>query len=357
MTRQTRRLPGRRPTLDDVARGSGVSKSTVSRVINGEDKVRAEVVERVREVIAELGYVPNSAARQLVTRRNNAIAVVASQPQNRLFIDPFFDLHLRGIRKELVAHGAQPVLLFLEEPEEYPRVGDFLGGGHVDGALLFSLRADDPLPGMIERIGLPAVFGGRPLLRAGEPVRDCVYVDADNRGGAREAVRHLVSLGRERIATITGPCDQEASAVDRLDGYRDILLDASPDLVEHSDYTRHGGAHAMTALLDRRPDLDAVFVASDLMASGALEVLREQGRRVPDDVAVVGFDDLAPLAEHTDPPLTTVHQDIEGMGRLMARLLFSRTEGPVGGATGGAAQAGSLSSVVTPTRLVVRKSA
>ncbi|MDX2762361.1 LacI family DNA-binding transcriptional regulator [Streptomyces europaeiscabiei] len=355
MTRQTRRLPGRRPTLDDVARGSGVSKSTVSRVINGEDRVRAAVIERVREVIAELGYVPNSAARQLVTRRNNAIAVVASQPQNRLFIDPFFDLHLRGIRKELVAHGAQPVLLFLEEPEEYPRVGEFLGGGHVDGALLFSLRADDPLPGMIDRLGLPAVFGGRPLVREGEPVHDRVYVDADNRGGAREAVRHLVSLGRERVATITGPVDREASAFDRLEGYRDILPDAPPLLAEHSDYTRQGGFDAMAALLDRCPDLDAVFVASDLMASGALQVLREHGRRVPDDVAVVGFDDLTPIAEHTDPPLTTVHQDIEGMGRLMARLLFSHTEEQ---ADGGAPAAGhSLSSVVTPTRLVVRQSA
>jgi DNA-binding LacI/PurR family transcriptional regulator len=359
---RTRRLNGQRPTLEDVARGSGVSKSTVSRVINGEGKVRAEVVERVREVVAELGYVPNSAARQLVTRRNNAIAVVASQPQNRLFIDPFFDLHLRGIRKELVAHGAQPVLLFLEEEEEYPRVGDFLGGGHVDGALLFSLRACDPLPGMIERLGLPAVFGGRPLVRGGETVRECVYVDADNRGGAREAVRHLVSLGRERIATITGPYDQEASAVDRLDGYRDVLLDgASPELIERADYTRQGGAEAMAALLDRRPDIDAVFVASDLMASGALQVLRERGRRVPDDIAVVGFDDLAPIAEHTDPPLTTVHQDIEGMGRLMARLLFSRTDDPAAPEPSTteptAPEPGALSSVVTPTRLVARHSA
>lgn len=162
-------------------------------------------------------------------------------------------------------------------------------------------------------------------------MHDRVYVDADNRGGAREAVRHLVSLGRERVATITGPVDREASAFDRLEGYRDVLPDAPPLLVEHSDYTRQGGFDAMAALLDRCPGLDAVFVASDLMASGALQVLRERGRRVPDDVAVVGFDDLAPIAEHTDPPLTTVHQDIEGMGRLMARLLFSRTEEQVDG--------------------------
>lgn len=338
---------GRRPTLEDVARRAGVSKSTVSRVINAEPRVRAEVVDRVREVIAELGYVPNQAARQLVTHRTNAVAVVATQPQNRLFLDPFFDCLLRGVRRELAEHGAQAVLLFLEEPDDFARVADFLGGGHVDGAVLFSLRPGDQLHAMIDRLTLPTVFGGRPLLRDGDTVRGHAYVDGDNRGGARQAVQHLVSLGRRRIATIAGPYDQENSAADRLAGYRDVLLDA-PHLVERADYTRQGGADAMAALLDRCPDLDAVFVASDFMASGALQVLRERGHRVPDDVAVVGFDDLAEIAESTDPPLTTVHQDVEGMGRLMARLLYDRTTRT--GTPG-------LSSVVVPTRLVLRESA
>ncbi|MEV0636905.1 LacI family DNA-binding transcriptional regulator [Streptomyces sp. NPDC050619] len=349
----TQRTNGRRPTLEDVARRSGVSKSTVSRVINDEPRVRAEVVDRVREVIADLGYVPNQAARQLVTHRTNAVAVVATRPQNRLFIDPFFDCLLRGIRRELAQHGAQAVLLFLEEPDDYARVADFLGGGHVDGALLFDLRPGDRLPAMIDRLGLPAVFGGRPLLRDGDTVRGHAYVDGDNRGGARQAVQHLVSLGRRRIATITGPYDQENSAVDRLAGYRDALLDASPspDLIERADYTREGGAKAMAALLDRCPALDAVFAASDLMAAGALQVLRERERRVPQDVAVVGFDDLAEIAETTDPPLTTIHQDVEDMGRLMARLLWARTTGS------DAADAPDVSSVVVPTRLVLRASA
>jgi DNA-binding LacI/PurR family transcriptional regulator len=320
----------------------------VSRVVNGEARVSAEVVEKVRAVIAELGYVPNQAARQLVTHRTNAIAVVATPPEGRLFLDPFFDLLLRGIRRELARHGAQAVLLFLDEPDDHARVADFLGGGHVDGALLFSLRPGDGLSEMIDRVGLPAVFGGRPLLRDGDTVHGHAYVDGDNRGGARQAVQHLLSLGRRRIATVAGPYDQENSAADRLAGYRDVLLDGSPDLVEKADYSRQGGADAMAALLDRCPDLDAVFVASDFMASGALQTLRERGRRVPEDVAVVGFDDLTSIAETTDPPLTTVHQDVEEMGRLMARLLFVR-----------AAQNGTadVSSVVVPTRLVVRKSA
>ncbi|MFB6851100.1 LacI family DNA-binding transcriptional regulator [Streptomyces sp. NPDC056341] len=346
----TERSNGHRPTLEDVARRAGVSKSTVSRAINGEPKVRASVAERIRQAVDELGYVPNQAARSLVTRRNNAVAVVVTEPQNRLFVDPYFDSHLRGIRQELVHQGAQPVLLFIEEPDDYPRVGNFLGGGHVDGALLFSLRTDDPLPAMVEHMGLPAVFGGRPAIGSGH--RSHTYVDADNRGGAREAVRHLVSLGRRRIGTITGPLNQ-ASAIDRLDGYRDVLLDASPQLMAEGDFTLQGGAEAMAVLLDRCPDLDAVFVASDLMASGALRELRGRGRRIPDDVAVVGFDDLTTIAEATEPPLTTVHQDIEDMGRLMARLLFKRTSGELESRDG----SHPLSSVVTPTRLVVRKSA
>ncbi|OQR59590.1 LacI family transcriptional regulator [Streptomyces maremycinicus] len=349
----TQRSHTRRPTLEDVARQSGVSKSTVSRVINGEAKVRTEVVDRVRRVISRLGYVPNQAARQLVTHRTNAVAVVAAQPENRLFIDPFFDLLLRGIRRELALHGAQAVLLFLEEPDDYTRVADYLGGGHVDGAILFSLRPGDRLAEIVDRLGLPAVFGGRPLLRDGDPVRHGqAHVDGDNRGGARLAVRHLVSLGRRRIATVAGPYDQENSAADRLAGYRDVLGDAGPphpDLVQRADYTRQGGADAMAALLDRHPDLDAVFVASDLMASGALRTLRERGRRVPEDVAVVGFDDLTSIAETTDPPLTTVHQDTEEMGRLMARLLLAREEAPDELPDG--------PSVIVPTRLVRRASA
>lgn len=339
----TQRTNGRRPTLEDVARQSGVSRSTVSRVINSEPRVSAQVVERVREVIAELDYVPNQAARQLVTHRTDAIAVVASPPEGRLFLDPFFDCLLRGVRRQLAERGAQAVLLFLEEPDDYPRVADYLGGGHVDGAVLFSLRPGDLLHEMIDRLDIPAVFGGRPRLRDGRTRHGHAYVDGDNRGGARQAVQHLVSLGRTRIATITGPYDQENSAADRLAGYRDVLPDAPPHLVEKADYSQEGGADAMAALLDRCPGLDAVFVASDFMAAGALRTLRERGRRVPEDVAVVGFDDLTSIAESTEPPLTTVHQDVEEMGRLMARLLLE--DGP------------RAPSVVVPTRLVRRRSA
>ncbi|MBM7090387.1 LacI family DNA-binding transcriptional regulator [Streptomyces sp. NPDC012461] len=341
-----------RPTLEAVAARAGVSRATVSRVVNGGDGVREPLAERVRQAVDELGYVPNQAARSLVTKRHDAIAVIVAEPEARVFADPFFARQLRGISKELTAHDNQLVLLLTEGRHDHARVGRYLAGGHVDGALVFSLHLADPLPELIQRAGVPTVFGGRPGWTGGRG-EDVVYVDSDNRGGARDAVRHLLGLGRERVAHITGALDQ-TSAADRLAGYRDVMADADPLLVAEGDFTAVGGERAMRELLGRRPDLDAVFAANDLTAAGALRALREHGRRVPDDVAVVGFDDMLPVAEQTDPPLTTVRQDIEEMGRLMARLLLRGLD------RGPAAQegvGGSPSSVILPTTLVRRASA
>ncbi|MBD9732852.1 LacI family DNA-binding transcriptional regulator [Streptomyces sp. H28] len=341
-----------RPTLEAVAARAGVSRATVSRVVNGGDGVREPLAERVRQAVDELGYVPNQAARSLVTKRHDAIAVIVAEPEARVFSDPFFARQLRGISKELTAHDNQLVLLLTEGRHDHARVGRYLAGGHVDGALVFSLHLADPLPELIQRAGVPTVFGGRPGWTGGRG-DDVVYVDSDNRGGARDAVRHLLGLGRERVAHITGALDQ-TSAADRLAGYRDVMADADPLLVAEGDFTAGGGERAMRELLGRRPDLDAVFAANDLTAAGALRALREHGRRVPDDVAVVGFDDMLPVAEQTDPPLTTVRQDIEEMGRLMARLLLRGLD------RGPAAQegvGGSPSSVILPTTLVRRASA
>lgn len=344
--------PGSRPTLEAVAARAGVSRATVSRVVNGGAGVRQALVEKVREAVEELGYVPNHAARTLVTRRNGAVAVIIAEPEFRVFSDPFFEQQVRGISRELTAHDSQLVLLWVEGPGDYDRIGRYLGGGHVDGALAFSVHDDDELPSIIRRAQVPAVFGGRPGWPGATAGPAVPYVDCDNRGGAREAVRHLLSLGRERVAHIAGPRDQ-TSAMDRMDGYQDVLLDAGPGLIAQGDFTEESGARAMAELLEQRPDLDAVFAANDLMASGALRVLRERGLRVPEDVALVGFDDMTSIAEATDPPLTTVRQDIEGMGRLMVRLLMrvlnaDEAEPGAGSAPG---------SVITPTELVRRASA
>ncbi|MFF1412920.1 LacI family DNA-binding transcriptional regulator [Streptomyces sp. NPDC058289] len=346
-------VPAGRPTLEAVAARAGVSRATASRVVNGGDGVRAHLVDKVRAAVLDLGYVPNHAARTLVTRRTGAVAVIIAEPEIRIFSDPFFSRQIRGISKELTAHDTQLVLLLVEHRGDYDRIERYLAGGHVDGALAFSLHTDDPLPAITRRIGMPTVYGGRPgwtgQADGAAPYGPLSYVDADNRGGAREAVRYLVSRGRRQIAHIAGPPDQ-TSATDRLDGYRDVLLDADPALIAEGDFTTVGGARAMAELLERCPDLDAVFAANDLMATGALGVLRERGRSVPGDVALVGFDDAELVAESADPPLTTVRQDIEGMGRLMVRLLL-RSLDP---AQGSHRVPGS---VITPTSLVLRGSA
>ncbi|GEB57505.1 LacI family DNA-binding transcriptional regulator [Streptomyces gardneri] len=335
---------GSRPTLEAVAARAGVSRATASRVVNGGAGVRAPLVEKVNRAVEELGYVPNHAARTLVTRRNGAVAVIIEEPEFRIFSDPFFEQQVRGISRELTAHDSQLVLLWVEGPGDHERIARYLGGGHVDGALAFSLHSDDALPALIDRARIPVVFGGRPAPGIDPAVP---YVDCDNRGGAREAVGHLVGLGRRAVAHIAGPRDQ-TSAVDRLHGYHDVLPDADPALLCQGSFTEDSGARAMAELLDRRPDVDGVFVANDLMATGALRTLRERGVRVPEDVAVVGFDDMASVIDRTSPALTTIRQDIEGMGRLMVKLLMRLLDG-----TDGAAPA----SVITPTSLVRRDSA
>lgn len=348
--------PGSRPTLEAVAAHAGVSRATVSRVVNGGAGVRPTLAERVRRAVDELGYIPNHAARTLVTRHNSAVAVIIAEPEFRIFSDPFFEQQVRGISRELTAHDSQLVLLWVEGPGDYERISRYLGGGHVDGALAFSVHNDDELPSVVRRAQVPTVFGGRPGWPAAAREPAVPYVDADNRGGAREAVRLLVSLERKRIGHISGPPDQ-TSATDRFDGYLDVLLTPDPALLAQGDFTEEGGARAMARLLTQCPGLDAVFAANDLMASGALRVLRERGLRVPQDVALVGFDDMLPVAEATDPPLTTVHQDVEGMGRLMVRLLMrmlSQSPGPAAGTGPGARTPGS---VIMPTELVRRSSA
>ncbi|NUW34088.1 LacI family DNA-binding transcriptional regulator [Nonomuraea sp. SMC257] len=310
-----------RPTLEAVAARAGVGRGTVSRVINGSPNVSEKAREAVRQAIEELGYVPNRAARALVTRRTDTVALVVSESELRVFDEPYFAGTIRGIGSALSETGLQLILAMAQSAEEHERLEHYLTGQHVDGVLLLSLHGDDPLPGRLEAMGVPTVLGGRPVGPA-----PYSYVDMDNRAGARQAVKHLLGLGRASIATIAGPQDMGVG-VDRLAGYRDALLSSGmPELVAYGDFSEESGASAMRELLAEHPGLDAVFTASDLMAVGAMRVLKAAGRAIPGDVAVVGFED-SKAAAHTDPPLTTVHQPTEAMGRQMAQLLVARING------------------------------
>ncbi|MFI6762247.1 LacI family DNA-binding transcriptional regulator [Micromonospora sp. NPDC050417] len=325
MTTQRTRSLGR-PTLDAVAARAGVGRGTVSRVVNGSPQVSPEARAAVQQAIAELGYVPNRAARALVTQRTDSVALVVSESEERVFGEPFFAGIVRGISSGLLDTPMQLWLAMAQSPAERERVEHHLTPQHVDGVLLLSLHDADPLPTLLEQRSLPAVLGGRPARMLQPGAQAAYFVDVDNAGGARQAVEHLVQRGRTRVATIAGPQDM-AVGVARLAGYRQAVQASgrpvSEHLIAYGDFSESSGTSAMRRLLEQCPDLDAVFVASDLMACGALRALRDAGRRVPEDVAVVGFED-APIARQADPPLTTVHQPVEEMGRQMARLLMSR---------------------------------
>jgi len=312
-------------TLEEVARVAGVSRATVSRVVNDSPRVSPDVRLSVQAAIDQLGYTPNRAARSLVTRRSDSVAVVITQPSGQVFSDPFFPRLLRGISSTLNARDRQLILMLPESPADERRVGDYLIAGHVDGALLVSLHEDDPLPARLTAAGVPIVLAGRPP--KGSRVS---YVDVDNRQGAQSAVAHLIATGRLVIATITGPMDT-APGIDRRQGYRDAMaeggLKLDRTLEALGNFTVEGAAAAMAHLLETHPDIDAVFAASDQMAASAMSVIAASGRVVPRDIAVVGFDDSA-ISTSTTPQLTSVRQPVEEMGHEMARLLVEAVDAP-----------------------------
>ncbi|MDV3220549.1 LacI family DNA-binding transcriptional regulator [Intrasporangium sp.] len=314
-------LPGR-PTLEEVARLAGVSRATVSRVINASPKVSPEVRATVEAAISQLKYVPNRAARSLVARATMSIALVVPEDAHRFFGDPYFADIVQGISDRLDDSDYVLNLQLTHPSSPSEKTRRYLLGGNVDGALVVSHHSGDHFLASIGE-SLPVVFGGRPMRAEGAPGRPTdYYVDVDNRLGAMQGTRHLIDSGRRAIGTITGPQDMPA-ALDREDGWRQALRDAglSDERVAHADFTQEGGARAAAELLDRYPDLDAIFVASDLMASGALTTLAARGRAVPQDVAVVGYDDSR-FATRGPLQLTTVAQPTRQMGIVMADTLL-----------------------------------
>ncbi|WP_081966914.1 LacI family DNA-binding transcriptional regulator [Kitasatospora sp. NRRL B-11411] len=332
--------PKRMPTLDEVAQRAGVSRTAASRVINNAPHVSRAKREAVERAVRELGFVPNPTAQALATRRVGAVVLAVSSDEPGLFADPFFAEVIVGVSAALEQTDLELVLLLANTPRGRDRLERLLRSRRADGVMLMALRGDDPLGRLAEQTDLPVVFGGLPL--TGEPRW---YVDADNRGGARLAAEHFVRTGRRRPVMITGQLDTQVAAA-RERGFTEGLTLAGVPLlgVEAGDFTEDGGAAAMERLLAAHPAPDALFTASDAMAIGALRTLRTHGLRVPEDVAVIGFNDLA-SARHTAPPLTTVHQPVRALGREMARMLVDAIEGNDPGP------------LILPTRLTVRESA
>lgn len=327
-------------TIEQVARRAGVSRSTVSRVVNGGDRVSPEALEAVRRAIAELRYVPNRAARTLASKQTRAIALVVPEDTSRVFGDPFFAAIVAGISAGL-ADSDHILNLIIASDDPGSKATSYLEAGGVDGAIIVSHHLSDTYIDRIAR-AVPVVFGGRPLV-VGD---DDFYVDVDNVAGGRVATQHLVSRGARRIGTISGPLDMPAG-VDRLEGFRAALAEAglTEGPIEEGDFSLQSGADAARRLVEAGDVPEALFVASDLMARGAIGVLRERGLRVPDDVAVIGFDD-SPVATSMRPELTTVRQPSRDQGEAMTGVLLARLRGEE-----------PTRATILPTELVVRESA
>jgi LacI family transcriptional regulator len=331
-------------TLEEIAKLAGVSRSTVSRVVNDQPNVREEVRERVRKVIHDTGYQPYAAARSLVTRRTRIIGVIIPEALSTLFTDPFFSLLLQGVTGACNTHDYHLMLYLFKGPadqgEMYRRV---VGSGHLDGVIVASTRMEDPLIPKLLQDRVPFVLVGR---HTDERVS---YVDVDNVAGARMAVEHLIRTGHHRIATITGPLNM-TSGQDRLEGYLQALerqrLPVDEALIVEGNFTEASSMAAARRLLSL--SVTGIFAASDIMAVGALKVIREAGLKVPLDVALVGFDDV-PIASALQPALTTVRQPIVQMGSMAADLLMSFLEDPPSGDA-------SAHKIILSAKLVVRES-
>ncbi len=328
-------------TLQDIARMSGVSRSTVSRVLNGDPNVNAQTREKVQNILQSNHFQPNLAARGLAAGHARVLGLVIPIGVSAIFSDPYFPLLIQGVATACNALGYS-VMLWLAEPEyERRTISQIINNGIVDGVIVSSPQMDDPMIDYLCESERPFITIGRTTSR-----QQTNYVDVDNRAGAHQAVSHILRSGCRRVATITGPRNTPGSQ-DRYQGYVDAMHERGvpvyPELIAEGEFTDTTGYLSMKKLLQHRPD--AVFVASDAMAIAAMRAIGEAGLRIPQDIAVVGFDDI-PSAATCKPPLTTVRQPIQRTGGVAAEALIDLIEHPDP----------LPRRIVLPTELVIRSS-
>lgn len=311
--------------MHDVAVHSGVSRGTVSRYINGERYVSSAARDAIEEAIRKVGYVPNAAARNLKMQRSQSIGLIVHEPGALFVEDPNIGEILLGANAVLSAADHQMAVLVVDSDRDTARVARYLSGGFVEGAIVISAREHDPISQVISRLELPAAYVGHPP----DAPASASFVVIDNRAAAFAITSRLVGSGRRRIGMIAAALDRDSGA-DRLTGFREALGDAFDEtLVEPiTHYSFSEGRDAAHRLLERAPDIDAIFAASDAVAAGTLEAVRARSLSVPGDVAVVGFDDSA-WARRTDPALSTVRQPARELGAEAARLVLARLSGEV----------------------------
>lgn len=329
------------PTLEEIAKLSSYSRSTVSRVINNDPHVSPETREKVWQVIKQLNYQPNVVARSLAAGRTQILGLIVPAGIATTFEDPFFPTFIRGITSACNAHNYSLMLWLAEAEYERRMINQVLRNGLLDGLIISTIHLPDEIVDALSTLEMPFVLIGQHYRNV-----DTHYVDVENQRGAQEIVTHLLRLGYQRIATITGPMDT-MTARHRWQGYVDALHSRGKmnqkSLEVEGDFTEPSGYYGMQRLIAQQPD--AVFAANDVMALGAIRKIREEGLRIPDDIAVVGFDDV-PAAAHADPPLTTVRQPSHQMGVVAAEVLIDVVEHCET----------CIHRIILPTELVIRRS-
>lgn len=329
-----------RPTYAEIAKLAGVSEATVSRVLNGDTKVDTERISAVNTAVEKLGYKKHRAAAALASGRTGLIAVVIDDDLS-VFQDPFWGAITNGISRVLMEHEIQTLLLVAPLEKLDSPVAQYLQRGEVDGAIFLQLHKDSLIK-LLAKQNMPLVVNGTP--HTSNPFS---YVDSDNAGGSFAAVRHLVQSGRKTIAMITGDLNNTA-AEQRLDGYlaacHELGLPKVKGLVAEGDWSREAGIQHAQMLMQKHPELDAIFCSNDVMALGAIAAIQEAGKSVPGDIAVIGFDDSY-LAQNSHPGLTSVRQDIGGLGMEAANMILALLRGE------------EVHSEILPCELVIRETA
>lgn len=308
--------------MKDVAVEAGVSRGTVSRVLNGQPYVSDEARAAIEAAIAKVGFVPNRAARSLVMRSSQAVGLIVHEPHSLFVEDPNIGSILLGANAALSEADYQLSCLIADGPRDIERLARYLSGGLIDGVIIVSARVGDPITRAVAELGIPAAFVGNP-----RDIGDAPRVTIDNRGAAREITTRLAATGRSRIGMIAAALDRDSGS-DRLAGFVDALGHRfDPQLVQSVPlYSYSDGQAGMRELLARCPEIDGVFASSDAVAAGAVDVLKEAGRSIPGDVGIVGFDDSS-WALRCDPPLSTVHQPATELGRAAAESVLSQLRG------------------------------
>ncbi len=331
-----------RITIADVARAAGVSTSTVSRALNNHTAIPENTRLQIQQIAEQMRYRPDVRARNFRLQRSQTIATLFpyQDASRRPISDPFYLEIMGAITDELDQYGYDSIIarVHIESDDWCNR---YVLDKRVDGILLIDRALDDVGIHSLQALGANFVVWGALL-----PDQPYLSVGCDGQAGARDAIRHLTENGRKRIGFIGGFRGMVETAM-RRQGYEQGLMNASlafdESLVVYTDFTPEAASHAVQTLLERAPDLDAIFACSDFMAVGVMEVLRQIGHEVGQDIAVVGYDDI-PLAAHCSPRLTTIHQPIQQGGRLMVQALFDLLEGR------------ETHSLVLPHELIVRDS-